>query len=68
MYLYSEELNSYWYVMPWDIFMQGRYCPNWYTWVYEEIVALYNVYPYEVETRPENANELSLYDQQQASH
>lgn len=68
MYLYSEELKSYWYIMPWDIFMSERYCPVWYNSIFEYISDLYNVNLYEVETRPENATELSIYDNEQTSH
>ena len=68
MYLYSEKLKSYWYIMPWDIFMSGRYCPNWYNSIFEYISDLHNANLYEVETRPENATELSIYDNEQTSH
>ena len=60
MYLYSEEIQSHWFIMPWDKFLRGSYCPEWYKAIYEQIVDQYNIYPYEVETLPEGSTRISL--------
>lgn len=60
MYLYSEELQSHWFVMPWDKFLRGSYCPDWYRSLYEDIVDQYQIYPYEVKTQPVGSTQIEL--------
>lgn len=61
MFLYSEEYDCHWYIMPWEKFFNGNYDSEWYGTIYNLIVDKYGVYPYEVQEPPEGSEELSLY-------